>query len=48
MVQDGEKIVLSWNEEQPLKNLANGSDEDDYESSGEEENDGKDSFRKAV
>ena len=36
MVQDGEKCILSQNEEQRLKNLANGSDEDDYESSGEE------------
>ena len=36
MVQDGEKFILSRNEEQRLKNLANGSDEDDYESSGEE------------
>ncbi|XP_022796637.1 uncharacterized protein LOC111335061 [Stylophora pistillata] len=37
LVQDGEKFLLSRNEEQRLKNLANGSDEDDYESSGEEE-----------
>ena len=28
MVQDGEKSILSRNEEQRLKNLANGSDED--------------------
>ena len=40
MVQDAEKFIISPNEEQRLKNLANGSDEDDYESSGEEENDG--------
>ena len=41
MVQDAEKIILSRNEEQSLKNLAKWSDEDDYESSGQEENDGK-------
>ena len=35
-----EKFILSRNEEQRLKNLANGSDEDDYESRGEEKNDG--------
>ncbi|XP_068689956.1 uncharacterized protein [Montipora foliosa] len=40
LVQDGEKFLLSRNEEQRLKNLANGSDEDDYESSCEEESDG--------
>ncbi|PFX21531.1 hypothetical protein AWC38_SpisGene13985 [Stylophora pistillata] len=40
LVQDGEKFLLSRNEEQRLKNLANGSDEDDYESSGEKESDG--------
>ena len=40
VVQDGDKFILSRNEEQRLKNLANGSDEDDYESSGEEESDG--------
>ena len=35
------KFILSRNEEQHLKNWANGSDEDDYdESSGEEESDG--------
>ena len=37
MVQDGEKCILSRNEEQCLKNLANGSD---YERSGEEKSDG--------
>ena len=41
VVQDAEKIILSRNEEQRLKNLAKWSDEDDYEGSGEEENDGK-------
>ena len=41
VVQDGEKIILSRNEEQRLRILANGSNKDDYESSGEEENDGK-------
>ena len=40
MVQDGEKFILSRNKEQRPKNLAHGSDEDDYESSGEEESDG--------
>ena len=40
MVHDGEKFILSRNEEQRLKNLANGSDENDYESSDEEESDG--------
>ena len=40
MDQDGEKFILSRNEEQRLKNLANGSDEDDFESSDEEESDG--------
>ena len=40
MVHDGEKFILNRNEEQHLKNLANGSDKDDYESSGEEESDG--------
>ena len=34
------KFILSRNEEQRLKNLAKGSDEDDYESRGEEESDG--------
>ena len=33
------QFILSRNEEQRLKNLANGSDEDDYESRGEEESD---------
>ena len=40
MVHDGEKLILSRNEEQHLKNLANRSDEDDYGSSSEEESDG--------
>ena len=40
LVQDGEKFILIRNEEQRLKNLANGSDEDDYESSGEEKSQG--------
>ena len=40
MVYDGEKFILSWNEEQRLKNLANWSDDDDYESSSEEKSDG--------
>ena len=41
VVQDGEKFILSRNEDQRLKNLANGSDEDeDFESGGEEESDG--------
>ena len=40
MVHDGEKFILSRNEEQRLKNLANGTDENDYESSDEEESDG--------
>ena len=40
LVQDGEKFILSRNEEQRLKNLASGSDEDDCESSGEEESHG--------
>ena len=40
MVHGGEKFIKSGNEERHLKNLANGSDEDDYESSGEEESDG--------
>ena len=39
MVPNGEKFILSRNEEQRLKNLANGSDEDYYESRGEEESD---------
>ena len=36
------EFILSWKEEQRLKNLTNGSDEDDYhdESSGEKESDG--------
>ncbi|PFX11083.1 hypothetical protein AWC38_SpisGene25451 [Stylophora pistillata] len=37
---DCDKFLLSRNEEQRLKNFVNGSDEDDYESSGEEESDG--------
>ena len=40
LVQDSEKFILSRNEEQRLKNLASGSDEDDCESSGEEESHG--------
>ena len=40
MVQNGEKFILIRNEAQRLKNLANRSDEDDYESSGEDESDG--------
>ena len=40
MAQDGEKFILSQNKEKRLKNLANGSHEDDYESSGEAESDG--------
>ena len=40
MVQDGEKFILSRNEEQRLKNMANGSDEDDYKSSGVKKSDG--------
>ena len=39
VVQDGKKFILSRNEEQHLKNLANGFDEDDYDSSDEEESD---------
>ena len=30
MVLDGEKFMLSRNEEQRLKNVADGSDEDEY------------------
>ena len=40
MVYDGEKLILSWNEEQRLENLANWSDDDDYESGSEEKSDG--------
>ena len=40
MVQDGKKFILSRNEEQRLRNMANMSDEDDYDSSGEKESDG--------
>ena len=36
VVQDGDKFILRQSEEQHLKNLANGSHEKDYESSGEE------------
>ena len=36
VVQDGEKYLLSRNEEQRLKNLANGSNESDSESSDAE------------
>ena len=35
----GEKLILSRNEEQRLKSLANGCHEDGYESSGEETSD---------
>ena len=37
MAQDGE----NFNEKQRLKNLDNGSEEDYYESSGDEESDGE-------
>ena len=37
VVQDGEKFILSRNKEQRLKNFANGSNENHYESSGGEE-----------
>ena len=47
LVQDGEKFILIRNEEQRLKNWANGSDEDDHESSGEEESHG-DNFVKTM
>lgn len=40
VVQDGEKFILCRNEEQRLKNLANGSDEADYDSSSEDDSDG--------
>ena len=41
MVLDGEKFTLiSPNEEQRLKNLANASDKNDYKSSGEKESAG--------
>ena len=41
VVLDGEKFTLiSPNEEQRLKNLANASDKNDYKSSGEKERDG--------
>ena len=41
VVLDGEKFTLiSPNEEQRLKNLANASDKNDYKSSGEKESDG--------
>ena len=42
VVQNGENFILCRNEERRFKKVANGSDEDDYESSGEEEIDGDD------